>query len=398
MRRARWISRLGVLTLLWVAGCQRTDGMNESPIASAQAARARTVMPLRQAITRVSTQPASVHPFHEAQLAARVSGYVEHVEVDIGDTVVAGQVLAQLSVPELHASIHRMQAEIKLQRWQIKSAIAAELAAQAELSSRQSAAKRVTQLAESGAVTERAADEARTRLDAAQAALEDVKSRLGTAKASIDVARSSLSELETRLEFATLRAPFDGIVTDRRVDPGDLVGPHDLTPLFTVVQLSTVRLRLVLPERDVAFVDPGDPVTFVSDAIAGQTFSGTISRISRTLDPKTRSMAVEADLPNPQLHLMAGMFGMATVELEHDVEALTLPAEAVHAGKNEGESWVWVVTPERIIEERAIVTGLDRGAWLEVVSGLSGDEQVVTEAIGRLAPGATIELIETSED
>lgn len=330
--------------------------------------------------------------YHEAEVAARVKGYVDRVEVDIGDEVKQGQALASLSVPDMKATTRRLQAELKLQRQRVRTAAAAERSARAELSARRSEETRLSRLAKTGVVTVRAAEEARARLESAEAQVDVARSEASSARALIEVTQGSLAELDAQVSFATLLAPFDGVITARAVDPGDLVGAGPEAALFTVAHLATVRLEIALPERDAALADPGDAVSFVCDAIPGRVFEGSISRLSRALDPATRTMMVEADLPNADGRLLGGMFGTATVQLDTHADALVLPAQAIRRGDGDAPL-VWKVETDNTVTHVPITLGTDHGDFVELIGGLSGDERVIVGVVGRLAPGARVELV-----
>lgn len=197
-------------------------------------------------------------------------------------------------------------------------------------------------------------DETLNRLRASEAALSSQKANYNVAQAELKVARATaetaeaaktvaqkqLEELEILTGYATLLAPFKGIVTHRTVDPGDLVQSGQTSsrtekkPLFTIVQIDKVRVEVHIPERDVALADVGDKARFKHDALPGGAIEGKIARISKSLDPITRTMMVEIDFPNPNHKMLPGMFGQMTILLEESSDRLVLPAACIHNGEN----------------------------------------------------------------
>jgi len=215
---------------------------------------------------------------------------------------------------------------------------------------------RMTDLVKQEAVANRLMDEAQKKFEAAEAekaaAIAAVTSAtaelslsrsqataaeadLEVAKASTEVARRELDELDELIKYSKLVSPFDGVVAERHVNPGDLIrntqtgSSREGPPMFIVKQLNRVRVRVAVPERDAPLVDVGDTAEISLQALPGPVLKGTVSRFSRMLDEHTRTMLVEIDLPNPNGKLLPGMFGQATITLVPPRETLLLPAAAV---------------------------------------------------------------------
>ncbi len=280
-------------------------------------------------VTRTSTQPATVHAFYEAHIHAKVAGYVDALNVDIGQAVAKDEVLATLSVPEMTkqreaklAAIRRLEAEETRATAQQRVAAAsvdafaamveqadAEVAkAEANLTASRVERQRVSDLVQQKAVADRLLDEANRKHDAAAAektaataGVTSAKAQLALAKAKLDasdadiqvagsltdVARRELEELDELIKYAALKAPFDGVVTAHNIDIGDLVrnaqngANQGNLPLLVVAKIDTVRVRVPLPERDAPLADIGDVVRVQLQALPGQEFTGTISRLAK---------------------------------------------------------------------------------------------------------------------
>jgi len=312
------------------------------------------VQPERRAFERASSQPGSAEAFYEAALGAKVSGHVSELNVDIGDRVAAGQVLARIAVPELNQARN---------------------AARARVAAAQSEHSRTEMLVERNSMTRRALDEAKSRLDTAVA---------------------EQAEIEAQMQYAIIEAPFDGMVTSRTIDPGDLVHAASSPKgsdqfLLRVAKLDVIRVKSYVPERDAAWADVGDKATIVFDALPGRVFSGEVARVSGSLDPRTRTMLIEVDLPNDDNRIRPGYYGQTRVLLESREGVLALPSAAVRY--EGGSAFVYVVAADDSARRVPIEIGLDGDGWLEITRGLTGNERVVTGAVGALADGGPLRVV-----
>lgn len=323
--------------------------------AVAQSIDVKVVNPTVHEFKRVSNQPATAAAYYVADLGAQVSGYVEELLVDIGDRVRKGTVLARISVPDIDESLR---------------------AAQASVTALESEFQRVTQLVEESSLTAKAADEAKHRLDST---------------------RAELRRLEAVKAYGVIRAPFDGVITARNIDPGDVVfearSPKgDDQPLLKVAALDTIRVTAYIPEKDAVLLNIGDKARVVFDAFPGKAFSGLVARMAGVLDPATRSMTVEIDIPNQEGIILPGLYGRVEIELEARTSAFSLPATAVRFGTD--GAYVYVADVANKARQVPVEIGLDDGVRLEITSGLSGDERIVNGVIGRLRDGETVNVVQ----
>jgi RND family efflux transporter MFP subunit len=248
--------------------------------------------------------------------------------------------------------------------------------------------------------------EAEKHLEAAQAAedanearavkqrarSDSAASELRLASQRIRVAEADLAKLDRMIEFATVRAPFDGIITKRWVDTGATIRDPG-TSLFTVMQIDKVRVLIDVPQRDVSLLDVerdgkhGDPAMIrmpVASPDPDGLWRGVISRVGNSLDPITRTMRAEIQLNNPDGKLRPGMYGTASVTVEDLSNVLTVPASAL-VRRGEGLVEVFIVTDVRLYESQRrgilkrvpVTLGIDDGKRVHIVRGLSGDELVV---------------------
>ena len=303
--------------------------------------------------------PADLTPYQGVDIHAKVSGFVEQMHVDRGSWVKQGQTLATLSAPELRAQTVKAEAEVQLARARQAEAEARAVSAQSTFERLKTAARTP------GVVAGNDVEVAEKNLEAALAQVEAMKSSV----AASDAAVRALKDLEA---YLVLRAPFDGVITERHVHPGMLVGPSG-TPVVRIEQVSRLRLTVPVPEAYVGAISKGTRVSFTVGAFPGETFEGVIARPAHSLDMKTRSMLVELDVTNPRQRLAPGMFAEVRWPLSRAQASLFVPTTSV------------VRT-----SERQFVVRLRNGAaeWVDVRRGqVNGD---VVEVFGELREGDVV--------
>ncbi|MBD3675242.1 MAG: efflux RND transporter periplasmic adaptor subunit [Planctomycetaceae bacterium] len=405
-----------------VCGCAPSISTSDAESKKSQPISVKTVAVESTELERTTSQPATVHPFYQAEIQAKVSGYVEEVKVDIGDAVQKNDVLATLSIPEmdkqkeiLNARINRSKAletqaraGVELAKADVVSAQAKLVQAKSEmnrveasLAAAEAEFKRTQDLVERQSLAPRVLDEVRKKRDSELAALETVKSAIHSAEAEVTVAqaqqtsaeadlrvaeedtkitRSELEELQVMIDYGVLKAPFAGVVTARSIDPGDLVQSqksNDGHALFVVSQIQKVRVRIPVPEEDAIRINKGDKVTLSFPFYQNEpAITGSVSRLSQMLDSQTGTMLVEADFDNPDGKLLPGMFGQATINLSTKVAANTLPARAVRFTEA-GEAYVYVLREDNTVTVTDVETGYDNGHTIEIVSGVNAGQTVI---------------------
>ncbi|MCB1235862.1 MAG: efflux RND transporter periplasmic adaptor subunit, partial [Verrucomicrobiae bacterium] len=363
-----------------------------APVGAQESVRVSTVTPVREDITLTTSQPATIHAYFEADLASRVGGYVKAVKVDIGDSVAAGEVLAEIDAPELGIQAERKEAEIRLLTSRKHQLEASVRASQALVRAQKMEFDRVQSLVKTGAVTEKVRDESQSRHESAEASLAVSEAEAKSAEAQIDVAEKELEELQTMIGYASLRAPFAGVVTLREIDPGDLVRVDDRgESLLRVARIDKVRVRVRVPETEAVRVDAGDGAEFASRALRERRFPGKVARSARSIDAGSGTMTVEFDLDNPDGALLPGMFGEATIVLERHEGALVLPSRAVRFDES-GDTARVIVVENGAARHVPVRVGLDLGDRMEIAEGLTGAESVVAGVVGGLADGQPVEV------
>jgi membrane fusion protein, multidrug efflux system len=267
-------------------------------LALASLARSQTsdlVAVVAQPVSRTIDLTGELAPYLSVSLHAKVSGYVDRILVDRGSIVKQGDLLAELSAPEMDAQIAGAQSKAQ-------AADADRLQAEAQLAAAQSTSDRIKLAAQiPGAIAGNEIIQAEKQVDAAKALLNSREQAHRAAEANV----CALRDLQTYLKIT---APFDGVVTDRLVHPGALVGPGADFVLLVIQQVSHLRLVVAVPEEDVGGIVREARVNFSVPAHPERTYSGTVARIAQSLDQKTRTMAVELDVLNQNGSLAPGMY------------------------------------------------------------------------------------------
>ena len=262
--------------------------------------------------------PATIQAFFSTDLYAKTSGYVSQVSNDIGDHVKKGQVLAVIDNPELQAQSDKAQAAVQQAAAALDVANRQLAGLQADLSLQQVTLKRQRELFAGNAATAQMLDEARAKHAVSSVAVETGKAKITAAEADLRMAKAEAERLHALLLYDRIVAPFDGVVTKRLVNPGDLVqGPSSPRTglLFTCQQLDVVRVLADVPEASVGRIRAGVPADVKVYGPADAVVRGAVTRIASALDPATRTMRVEIDLPNPDERLLPGMYVQVTLAL-----------------------------------------------------------------------------------
>lgn len=319
--------------------------------------------------------------YQEVELHAKVSGYIRRINVDIGDHVRTGEVIATLEVPELNAQVAASQAAIRHNQAEIERA-----KSQVELAEASYAAIHVgkTRLAEvakqrPGLIAEQELDDSLAKDLDAQAKINAAKSALSAAKEQLDVSRAESQRVTAMQDYSVVTAPFTGVVTMRYADVGSLIqaGTASNTqsmPVVKVAQSDLLRLRMPVPEKDVPYIQVGGNVQ-VNVQATGRSFTGKIVRFTRELDVSTRTMLVEVDVPNVDEALSTGMFAETSIVLQQQVNALSVPESAVM--KNERQPYVLIVNADNKVEKKVVTLGIHGADRTVILSGLTDKESVI---------------------
>jgi RND family efflux transporter MFP subunit len=385
-------SRTGIKVLVVVVGVGAAAivadwrlAASPSPVNSTKAdspPRVELVRPRRATVAQRLQTNASLEAFEETDLFAKVSGYLSDVRVDIGDHVKAGQVLAVIDVPEMKDELAEAEAQLESKKSSLESARRQLDHNKADLALQNALAKDRDQLGEGrGFISDRTLDQVHATADIAKADLGVAEANRALAANQVDVAAATVEKIKALLTYTQIVAPFDGVVARRQVNRGDLVQAAAATrttpsagSLFTVQRIDTIRVFCDVPENDIPHLHVGDPAIVKPSGFDGEPFIGKVTRFSLRLDPETRDMRTEIDLPNPRERLYPGAYAVVSLEMNRRPDALTVPAAAV--GSDGDGNFVYTITDDRITR-LAIKTGLTDNGRIEVIEGLSEETPVV---------------------
>lgn len=323
------------------------------PSPAAEPVKVKVAPVLRADVVRYVTLPGTLRAKQQATLYAKVAGYVTKVAVDKGDAVKVDQLLAELEVPELIADFKKYEADAQV--------------AEIDLKCMTDAQKKAPDL-----VLPQALDKAR---------------------GASDVARANIQRTQTLLDFAKITAPFPGIITMRFVDDGAFVpaatsGGAQNAAMFTVMDYTTIRAQVAVPELDAALVKKGQPVKVTLEALGGKTFEATVTRFTHAIDEPTRTMLVEAELPNPDLALRPGMYATIKVGVDRHDGVLTVPVEALAMEKT--NAFVFKSADGKA-KKTAVTLGFNDGAKVEILTGMTEGEAVILVGKATFTDGQSIQ-------
>ena len=331
-------------------------------------------------------------PFQEIDVHGKVSGYIRRIYVDIGDRVRQGQTLAVLEVPELTAEVAGAQAGIA-QTQQNISRLQNEVAReQANYAAAHANYVRLKQASDQqpGLVAAQELDDALARDRTAAAQVDAAKSAVAAAGGQLGVARAENMRVSSMEQYATITAPYSGVVTMRYADTGSLIPAGTAEGLNQAVvrlaQSDVLRLRMPIPERDVPDVHIGS-VVMVHVQATGQQFPATVVRFTRDVSNSTRTMLTEVDVRNPDLALTPGMYATVTFNLEEKNDALLVPASAVLQGDQPS---VMLVDGNNRVQKRPVTLGIAGSNSQEVTAGLQPGDRVIIGDLSALQPGAAV--------
>ena len=357
-----------------------------SPQSAAPAASPATVAVAKAAVQNLSRQlvlTAEFKPFQEIDVMAKVAGYVKKIDVDTGDRVRQGQLLATLEIPELadelakaDASLERSQAEVARSHDDIRRAESAHTSTHLSY-------ERLTAVNKErpGLVAQQEIDDAQGKDLVAEAQVAAAKSSLSVALQQVSVSKAEQQKCRTLIDYTRVTAPFAGVITKRFADTGSMIqaGTASQTQAMPLVRLSEnslLRLILPVPESAVPLIHVGQQVAVKVPSL-NRYFPGRVARFSDKLQSSTRTMETEVDVVNPSLVLVPGMYAEVDLTMEKRDNALAVPVTAVDMEGDTAAGTVMVVNGQQILERRRVTLGLETATRIEVRSGVRDGELIV---------------------
>ncbi|MGO9268398.1 MAG: efflux RND transporter periplasmic adaptor subunit [Candidatus Binataceae bacterium] len=331
------------------------------------------IRPQRGEMVQSIDLPGDAVGFSEAALHAKVTGYLESIGVDKGDWVKAGQVLAQIQVPELHSNLARAQASLAIAKITYDRL-------------------KHVQLSDPRLVSQQDVDMAYAKYQETQAAMQT---------------------LRTMVAYTKIVAPFDGVITGRFADPGALIragggdfgvdetsglispgategaGGHRTGggPILTLADINKLRIYVYVPEGSYPLIRLGTPAVLQFDEFPNRVFKGSVARFATSLDLATRTMLTEVDIDNPGHVIYPRSYAHVTLDLIRHSDALSVPSAAIQGN---GESARVLVVKQGRLAEVPVSTGLSDGSRVEITSGLTDESVVVATYSNALSPGEKV--------
>jgi RND family efflux transporter MFP subunit len=345
-------------------------------------------------LSQTLTLAAEFRPFQEIEVHAKVAGYVKSINVDVGDRVTAGQLLAVLEIPELQDDMTTAQAGVKRSQEEVNRAEAdlARTESAHEVAHLSSTRLAAVMKQRPNLVAQQDIDEAQGRDRVAEAQVATAKAAVAAAQEQLAVARANENKTKTLFAYARITAPFAGVVTHRYADTGAMIqaGTSSQSQAMPVVRLSQnnlLRLTIQVPESAVSRIHLGAPVDVTVQAL-GRTFQGKVARFSERLNLDTRTMETEVDVPNPKLELVPGMYAYASITTDEARDVVVAPVQAID--RKDEKATVMLVGGDGRLESRVVTTGLESPDRVEVRNGVQPGDLVVIGSRAQLKAGNTV--------
>ena len=319
--------------------------------------------------------PAEARGWYTSTIYARVSGYLTRWFVDIGDRVKKFQVLAEIDTPELDAQLEAGKAQLK--------------ASEAELKVRESEAEFARTTFDRWAGSAKGVVSEQEREDK-KASFASAVAKQHAAEARVNLDKSNVDRLTYMAQFKQVSAPYDGVITERRIDIGDLVtagSTSSTTPLFGISQYDQIRVFASVPQNASSDIGVGATAKITAAELPSQVFEGKVTRTSESIDPQSRTLRVEVDLPNPDAKLLPGMYLKAEFNLKSK-SYIQIPASALLF--RTGGPQVAVVQPDSTVKFRDVRIGRDNGNSVDIASGLSEGDRVVLNINNQIPDGSKV--------
>jgi RND family efflux transporter MFP subunit len=322
-------------------------------------------------------------------MLARADGYLQRRYADIGDRVSAGQLLAELVAPELDEQARQAKAALGQARAALEQAQANHQQERARAELARVTAARWANLFQRGVVSRQEDDQQQADYRARQASVEALAKAIAAAQSNVAVAEASAARTEEIRAYLKVRAPFAGVVTLRNVEVGALVTAGN-TLLFRIAQINPLRTYINVPQTYAASVRPGTRAVLTLTDRPGQPSVGAVTRAASALDPATRTMLVEVQVPNPAGRLLPGMYVQVRLEVARQEAPLLLDADTLLV--RGGGTFVAVVDPDQRVRLRKVLLGRDYGPQIEVLGGLEEGQSVVINPNDEIREGVKVNV------
>jgi RND family efflux transporter MFP subunit len=337
--------------------------------------------------------PGNIQAITEAPILARANGYIKRRMVDIGDRVQAGQPLAEIEAPELDQQVSQAKANLEQARAALEQSLANYEQGKSNLELARVNAQRWATLAAQGIVPQQENDQYQAQYRAQTAGVQALEKAVAAQRSNVAAAEANVAGLDEVQSYRVVKAPFDGVVTLRNVDVGALVNAGN-TLLFRVAQTGTLRTYVNVPQTNASSIRVGQPALLSVSSLPGRHFPGTVARTANSLDPATRTMLVEVQVPNPNGALLPGMYAQVDLSSSRTDPPLLVPGDALVI-RSDGTQ-VAVVRPDRTVHFQKIEVGRDYGDRLEVINGLEEGDTIIANPSDVVREGVKVNPVKAA--
>jgi RND family efflux transporter MFP subunit len=337
--------------------------------------------------------PGNLQPMYSASVYARTNGYIEKRFVDIGMHVKAGQLLAIISTPEIDQQLNQARADVVQAQAMILQTKAALQQAQANLDIARITRDRYAPLITRHAVTQQSLDEANEALNARTADVAAANANIAVSEASLKSREANVARLEQLQGFERVVAPFEGVVTARNVEQGDLVNDGSgggARSLFDVAQSDVLRVQVEVPQSAALSIEDGQQATVTVSERPGRQYVAKVTRNAQSVNLAARTMLTEVQVDNHDGSLVPGMYGQIKFEVKATEPSMVIPSTALVIDKN-GMHVVSVSADSRV-HFVPVDIGEDLGAQVEISQGLHGGETLVSNPSDLLSEGQKVSI------
>lgn len=368
-----------VLTLVALVAFRLVSSGAKKDLRKERVVSVGTMSPVRKDLDVRLVYTADIQPYQQINVFSRVDGYIAKMHVDKGDYVRADQLLVEVDHTDYVHAVNRAKANLEAARANVVSQEATIKNAKLNLD-------RMRALIKDQYVSQQDVDNAQAAYDVAGAQVDSLR-------AQVHQMEVALQQADTSLTYSYIRAPFPGSISTRNLDAGAFVSgstgsTSTLSRGILVLQdITTVRVLVDVVEKDVPLVKIGQPAELRADAYPGRTFTGKVTRVVQALNPSTRTMTVEVDIPNPDRALKGGMFARVELLVGVHANALQVPIDAVT--RLETDQYVYTVQDGKA-RKAPVVLGIQSDGLIEIVKGLAGTEPVIVSGKDLVTDGVKV--------
>ncbi len=334
--------------------------------------------------------PGNIQPVTEAPVLARASGYVRKRYADIGDRVKEGQVLVEIEAPELDQQLRQAEATEQQAESSVQQAQAALQQGRTNEELARVTAERWKNLASRGAVSRQENDVYQAQYAAQQSNVQALEKAVAAARSNAAAVQANLMRLTELKAYQTVRAPFAGVITVRNIDVGTLITEGN-TLLYRIAQTGRMRTYINVPQSEAESVRVGQKATLEFAELQNRRFTGTVTRTSNALDPASRTLLTEVEVPNADGTLLPGMFTQVDLQVLRKAPPLLIPGDTLVV-RADGPQ-VAMVNPQGAVHYARIQLGRDYGDHLEVLSGLNEGDQIVVNPSDAVREGVKVKPV-----